>query len=376
LDTCILGFEHLKSLYTSDEDFKALYSACQKHPEEDFFVQDGYLFKGTRLCIPNSGSRELLIQEVYRGSLASHFRENKTLAMLREHYCWPRMDKDIQDVLRWCATCQIAKSHLLPQGLYTPLPVLTQPWVDVSMDFILDLPRTQQNKDSIFVVVDRFSKMARFISCNKTNDATHIAELFLKEVMRLHGIPRSIISDRDTKFLSHFWVTLWKKVGTKLKCSMTCHPKTDGQTEVTNHTLRTLLRALIKLRSKASDLLLPHAEFAYNKAPNKAIGLSTFKVVYGLDPLAPLDLVARPQDQKPSADAKQRVEEIKNLHEQVWALIEKSNMSYQVQANNHRKLKVFQPRDLLWIHLRKGRFPSKRKTKLISRADGLFEIIE
>jgi len=113
--------------------------------------------------------------------------------------------------------------------------------------------------------------MAHFIACNKTDDVTHITELYFKEMMRLHGIHQSIVFDRDTKLLSHFWVTLWKKVGTKLKYSMTCHPQTDGQTEVTNQTLGTLLRALIKLKSKAWDLLLPHAEFAYNKAPAKLL---------------------------------------------------------------------------------------------------------
>jgi len=247
----------------------------------------------------------------------------------------------------------MAKSRLLPQGLYTPLPVPTQPWVDVSIDFILGLLKTQRNKDSIFVAVDRFSKMAHFIPRSKTNDATHIAELHFKEVMRLYGILRYIVFDRDTKFLSHFWVTLWKKVGTKLRYSTNYHPQTDGQTEVTNRTLGTLLRALINLQSTAWDLLLPHVEFAFNKAPNRTTGVSPFKIVYGLDPLGPLDLIPKPMDQKPSADAEQRVAEIQRLHERVRVRIAKSNLSYSTQANKHRRQRVVQPSDLVWIHIRK-----------------------
>ena len=114
------------------------------------------------------------------------------------------MSKDMQDILRRCATCQVAKSHLLPQGLYTMLLVLTAPWVNVSMDFVLGLPKIHHNKDSIFVVVDQFSNMARVIACNKTNDSTNIDELYFEEVARLHGIPRCRLSNRDTKFLSHF----------------------------------------------------------------------------------------------------------------------------------------------------------------------------
>jgi len=158
------------------------------------------------------------------------------------------------------------------------------------LDFITGLPRTQRHEDSVMVVVDRFSKMAHFISCHTTHDASQIAHLYFKEVVRLHGVPKSMVSDRDTKFLSHFWLTLWRKMATHLKSSTTCHPQTDGQTEVTNRTLGTLVRVLIKKNLKGWDELLPHAEFAF-----KTTRLSPFQIVYGSNPRIPLDLIPLPQ---------------------------------------------------------------------------------
>jgi hypothetical protein len=184
---------------------------------------DGYLFKENRLCVPASSLRELLVREAYGDGLMGHFGVAKTLDVLHEHLYWPKMKRDVQRICEHCIACRKAKSRVQPHGLYTPLPVPTEPWVDISMDFVLGLPRSKKGRDSIFVVVDRFFKMAHFIACNKTDDASYIVDLFFWETILLHGIPKSIVSDRDVKFLSYFWKTLWGKLGTKLLFSTTCH---------------------------------------------------------------------------------------------------------------------------------------------------------
>ena len=153
------------------------------------------------------------------------------------------MRKSVHSFRDKCIACRKAKSKVQPHGLYTLLPIPTMHWVDISMDFILGLPKTSKGVDSIFVVVDRFSKMAHFIPCHKVDYACFIANLFFKEVVRLHGLPRSIVS--DSKFLSHFLRTLWGNFGTKLLFSTTCHPQIDGQTEVVNRTLGQMLGSLI-----------------------------------------------------------------------------------------------------------------------------------
>ena len=150
------------------------------------------------------------------------------------------------------------------------------------MDFVLGLPRSKRGRDLIFVVVDRFSKMAYFIPCHKTNDASNVAYLFFRDIVRLHDMPRTIVSDRDAKFLSYFWKTLLAKLKTKLLFSTACHPQIDGQTKVVNITLSTLLQAIIKKNIKTWVDCLPHIEFAYNYSIHSATKYSLFEIVFVL----------------------------------------------------------------------------------------------
>ena len=377
LETKLIGLECLKSMYENDETFGEIFKNCEKFSENGFFRHEGFLFKENKLCVPKCSTRNLLVCEAHEGGLMGHFGVQKTLETLQEHFYWPHMKKDVQKFCEHCIVCKKAKSKVKPHGLYTPLPIPEYPWIDLSMDFVLGLPKTSNGRDSIFVVVDRFSKMAHFIPCKKVDDASHVADLFFKEIVRLHGLPRSIVSDRDSKFLSHFWRTLWSKLGTKLLFSTTCHPQTDGQTEVVNRTLGTLLRTVLRKNLKTWEACLPHVEFAYNRAVHSTTNCSPFEVVYGFNPLTPLDLLPMPNVSVfKHKEGQAKADYVKKLHERVKDQIERKNKSYAKQANKGRKKVVFEPGDWVWVHMRKERFPEQRKSKLQPRGDGPFQVLE
>jgi hypothetical protein len=377
LDFKIFGLETIKDQYNHDTEFQDVLQNCKAgRTWNKFVIHDGFVFRANKLCIPASSVRLLLLQEAHGGGLMGHFGVKKTEDVLAAHFFWPKMRRDVERFVARCATCQKAKSRLNPHGLYMPLPAPSVPWQDISMDFVLGLPRTKKGRDSIFVVVDRFSKMAHFIPCHKSDDAANVADLFFREIIRLHGVPNTIVSDRDTKFLSHFWRCLWAKLGTKLLFSTTCHPQTDGQTEVVNRTLSTLLRAVLKKNLKMWEECLPHIEFAYNRSLHSTTKMCPFEIVYGFLPRAPIDLLPLPSSERVNFDAKQRAELVLKIHELTKENIERMNAKYKLAGDKGRKHVVLEPGDLVWLHLRKDRFPDLRKSKLMPRADGPFKVLE
>ena len=229
-----------------------------------------------------------------------------------------------------CDKCQRIKHHNQPlERELQPLEIPTKPWQSVSLDFITHLPTTTQGNNSILVVVDRFSKMAHFIPTKDTVTGNETAKLYFNNIYRLHGLPESIISDRDPKFTANFWNCLWKCTGTQLRMSTAHHPQSDGQTERTNMTLESMLRAVISHNQKDWENYLCHAEFAFNSYKNASTKYSPFELNYGYVPRSP-SITFNADNNNPVAE--EYLKEMKQLFQSAYENIE---FAQQKMRENH-----------------------------------------
>jgi hypothetical protein len=227
----------------------------------------------------------------------------------------------------------------------------------VSMDFVLGLPRTQKGNDSIFVVVDNLSKMVHFIVCKKTADAVNVAQLYFREVYRLHGLPLSIVFDSDTRFLSHLWRWLWRLSSTKIDFSSAYHPQIDGQTEVVNQSLGALLWSLVGEHIKSWDTKLFQAEFSYNHSTNRSTGLSPFTIICGSNPRAPQDLAPILDMMRTNTTMEVLMIKIQEGDKLIIPKLQESTAKYKTSANNKRRAVEFEKGDFVWAIMTKDRFP-------------------
>ena len=184
------------------------------------------------MCILKGPLRTQILHDHHDTPMAGHQGIKRTYAAIHKLFYWPRMNNDVRDYVKSCDSCQrIKTSQQVPAGLLQPLPIPKQPWEQVSMDFITQLPPTKAGWDAIVVFVDTFSKMVHLVPTKTTASAPETAHLFFNNIIKLHGLPKSIVSDRDAKFTSKFWKTLFQTMGIKLAMSTAFHPQTDGQTE-------------------------------------------------------------------------------------------------------------------------------------------------
>jgi hypothetical protein len=212
------------------------------------------------------------------------------------------MLKDVKIFIKSYLQCQQNKvGQKKPAGLLQLL-IPNEPWESINMDFIMALPQNHGQFDAILVIVDRLSKQAHFVSTYSKVDAPRVATLFYKEVYHLYRLPQSIISDRDIRFTSHFWQSLFQIVGIKFNMSTGFHPQTDGQTEHVNRVLEELIRAYVAINQTNWVDCLPTAEFTYNYAVHSSTQKTPFEVVYDKNPLIPSTLFI-PKVKNPAASA-------------------------------------------------------------------------
>jgi len=213
--------------------------------------------------------------------------QDKTIELIRRNFWWPKMDEDIIDFVRSCPECQRNKAaHHQPYGLLNPPELPYAPWQSIAMDFITDLPLLE-GCDQLWVVIDRFTKMAHFIALpTKGKTASNLARIFTREVWKYHGLPADIVSDRDSRFTSAVWKEFLRLSGIRSRMSTAFHPQTDGQTERLNQTIEAYLRSFVNYEQDDWVNLLPMAEFANNNSVTTATGLSPFYANYGFHPTA------------------------------------------------------------------------------------------
>ena len=239
------------------------------------------MFRGWIFIAPSSGLLPTILESVHG---AGHEGVHKSLHRLRADFHVPNDRRVVQDFVCACSVCQRNKTeHLQPGGLLQPLEVPSSIWSDLAMDFIEALPKVN-GKSVIMTVVDHFSKAAHFIALAHPYTAVSVARAFFAEVVRLHGIPATIVSDRDPVFTSSFWRELFRLAGVKLQFTSAFHPQSDGQSEVTNKIITMYLRCLTGDRPRNWLDWLPWAEFCYNSSYQQSLKTSPFEVVYGRPP--------------------------------------------------------------------------------------------
>ncbi|KAL5740018.1 hypothetical protein ACOSQ2_029198 [Xanthoceras sorbifolium] len=337
-----------------------------KHP--DFSIRtDGIVCFRDRICIPEDEElRKMILTEAHSSSYAMHPGSTKMYRDLKMQYWWSGMKKEVIEFVNRCLTCQQVKAeHQVPSGLLQPIAIPEWKWDRITMDF----------HDAVWVIVDRLTKSAHFLPVRTDYSLDRLAELYIREIVRLHGVPVSIISDRDPRFTSRFWKKFQEALGTRLSFSTAFHPQTDGQSERVIQVLEDMLRScVIEFEGSWADHL-PLIEFAYNNSYQSSIAMAPYEALYGRKCRTPLCWTELGEDRLVGPDLiRQTEEKVKIIRDRLkvasdrqksYADLKRKEIEYDVGEKVFLKVSPWKK------VLRFG-----RKGKLSPRFIGPYEIIE
>jgi hypothetical protein len=337
---------------------------------------DVVLYNGL-VYVPDSEELKLRILRMHHDAApAGHLGQAKTLELITRNFYWPRMRKMVNKYVNSCDTCARNKTpRHKPHGQLHPLPVPPAPWSSVSMDFIVELPRSR-GCNAILVCVDRLTKMAHFCPTTTQVDAKETARLYLKHVFKHHGLPEDIVTDRGTQFTSRFTASLLELCDIHSNKSTAFHPQSDGQTERVNQILEQYLRIFCDHQQDNWLDILPLAEFAYNNAEHSSTRMSPFFANYGLHPRCTLRLTPAGPGTSPNPSAEDLTRKYRAIHDQAKEELKRAQAKYKETYDaRHKEAPIFEPGNLVWLS-RKHITTKRPSSKLDVKRLGPFKVLE
>jgi hypothetical protein len=321
---------------------------------ENYRFEHDLIYVNNRLLIPNDDDiKESIMKQCHDFALAGHLGTAKTSELVKRYFYWNNIDAAVREYVLSCPYCQVDKdTNQRKLGLLQSIEIPTRRWQVITVDFLTSLPNVGNGRDTplynaICVFVDKYTKMVHLAPCNMNITAPMFARLFMNEVVRLHGVPQRIISDRDTRFNSVFFRKFAEALDIDLAMSTAFHPQTDGQTERVNRILQEMLRHYVYNHHEQWVTRLPYAEFAINNSISASTGHTPFYLNYGEHPSTPLsNMIPNIDDVPQAADA------IQKIHEALTDAREKMEQAQRRQAyyaNSSRQQRTFNEGDQVML---------------------------
>lgn len=373
-----VSLESIRDAYPSDPMCKDILQNPHLHPQ--FVMKNGYLFtvKGNRIVIPDHATlKTALLYESHDAPTAGHLGSAKTLELLTRHFYWPRMHEEIRRYVFTCLACQSNKaSNQLASGELQPLPIPDYPWQWVTMDLITGLPLTTRGHTAIVVFVDKLTKQVHYAPLKeRETDASTLAEITIQTVVRHHGLPQFVVSDRDPRFTSTFWRSLWEQLGTRLKMSTAFHPQTDGQTERENRTLEEGLRSYVSRMQTDWDQHLLAIEIAHNNSVHASTGFTPFYLSSGQEFRLPLTRAVENASNNTNPSSAERIQKLATDIEEAKKNIQKAQERQTTYANRKRRVVHYKVGDLVLLSTQHLALAVANQTpKLLAKYIGPFRI--
>lgn len=344
-------------------------------PPAGHTVEERLLWQEGRMVVPGDAELRTRILSLCHDSVpAAHFGRDKVLAAVRARFTWDGMATDVERYVATCDACQRNKpSQQATPGLLMPLPVPERPCREWTQDAVTGLPRTKRGNDAIQVYVERLCKIKRFHATKSTDGAAELARSFTHMVIRQHGVPESIVSDRDPRFTAHFYEELSRLLGITMRMSTARHPQSDGQSEREIRTLITALRAFCNDNQDDWDEYLDMLELGFNAAVQASTGRSPHELLYGEQPRLPVDVLIGPSPKAPAAGerAKRMIDAVRWARDHLLSAQERQAAA----ANRHRRQDAFKVGEGVLLSV-DGLKLRDVTNKLCSRFIGPFEVVE